>query len=126
MSDLIIQELERRDAPENIPPFNPGDTVLVHQRVVEGSKERIQVFKGVVISLKGRGSRATFTVRKISSGIGVERTFPFNSPSIAKVEVEKQGAVRRAKLYYLRERTGKAARIKEKTNPNAKSKKAAV
>ncbi|MCB2200337.1 50S ribosomal protein L19 [bacterium] len=122
MSDLIIQELERRDAPEDMPAFSAGDTILVHQRVVEGSKERIQVFKGVVIALSGHGSRASFTVRKISSGIGVERTFPFNSPSIAKIEVEKEGRVRRAKLYYLRERTGKAARIREKGD--GKSKKA--
>ena len=121
MSDLIIQELERRDAPEDMPSFAAGDTVLVHQRVVEGQKERIQVFKGVVIAINGRGSRASFTVRKISSGVGVERTFTFNSPSIAKVEVEKEGRVRRAKLYYLRERTGKAARIREKGDTKKKA-----
>jgi len=122
MSDLIIQELERRDTPEGIPSFSAGDTVLVHQRVIEGAKERIQIFKGVVIALKGRGSHASFTVRKISSGVGVERTFPLNSPSIAKIEVEKEGRVRRAKLYYLRERTGKAARIREKSSENTSKK----
>jgi len=114
MSDLIIQELQRREAPKDMPEFQPGDTISVHVRVIEGSKERIQVYKGSVIAKKGHSGTATFTVRKLSGGIGVERIFPVNSPSIAKIVVDKRGDVRRAKLYYLRERVGKAARIKEK------------
>ena len=94
--------------------FEPGDTVAVHVRVIEGQKERIQVFQGVVISLKGRAASRTFTVRKISHGVGVERIFPYHSPKIAKVEVKRRGRVRRAKLYYLRKLRGKAARIKER------------
>jgi large subunit ribosomal protein L19 len=123
MSDLIIQELQRRDAPKDVPEFGPGDTITVHVRVVEGSKERIQLYKGVVIGRRGHSATASFTVRKISNGIGVERVFPLNSPSIAKITVDKEGSVRRAKLYYLRDRVGKAARIKDKVDPNAKSKK---
>src|SRR6476659_7312053 len=96
------------------PDFKPGDSVRVHVRVVEGDKQRIQVFQGVVISRRGGGTRETFTVRKISGGIGVERVFPLHSPIIDRIEVERRGAVRRAKLYYLRERKGKAARIDEK------------
>ncbi len=99
---------------EDLPAFEPGDTIVVHVRVVEGAKERIQLFQGVVISLKGPGSSRTFMVRKISNGVGVERIFPYHSPKIAKVEVKRQGRVRRAKLYYLRELRGKAARIKER------------
>jgi len=99
---------------EDIPDFRPGDTVKVHVRVVEGNRERIQVFQGVVIARKGGGTRETFTVRKVSFGVGVERTFPLHSPIIAKIEVVTQGKVRRAKLYYLRDRVGKKARIKEK------------
>ena len=114
MSDQIIQELERRDLKSDIPDFVPGDTLKVHVRIQEGGKERIQIFKGAVISRRGKSGTATFTVRKTSGGIGVERVFPLHSPSIAKIEVEKRGAVRRAKLYYLRNRIGKAARIKEK------------
>lgn len=116
MSNLIIQELSRRNLKTDIPDFSVGDTIIVHVRIQEGGKERIQIFKGAVIARHGKNSSgiATFTVRKISSGIGVERVFPLHSPSIAKIEVEKRGAVRRAKLYYLRERTGKSARIKEK------------
>lgn len=118
MSDQIIQELNRREArEEEMPQFNPGDTIAVHVRVVEGSKERIQVFKGIVIAINGRGGNRKFTVRKLSSGVGVERVFPVNSPSIAKIEVEKEGDVRRSKLYYLRDRVGKKARVREKEQP---------
>lgn len=98
----------------DIPKFGPGDTLAVHYRVVEGDKERIQVFQGVVLQRKGGGINETFTVRKVSDGIGVERIFPLHSPNIAKVEVLRVGRVRRAKLFYLRERRGKAARIAEK------------
>jgi large subunit ribosomal protein L19 len=107
--DFIEQPQLRR-----VPQFRPGDTVKVHVRVVEGNRERIQVFQGVVIRRQGGGSRETFTVRKISFGVGVERTFPVHSPSIAKIEVATRGHVRRAKLYYLRELRGKKARIKER------------
>ncbi len=98
----------------DLPDFRPGDTVAVHVKVIEGEKERIQVFKGVCIAKKGSGINATFTVRKISNGIGVERIFPLHSPRIEKIEVIRPGKVRRAKLYYLRGRQGKAARIKER------------
>lgn len=108
--NLVEAEYMRDDHPE----FNPGDTVNVHVRIKEGNKERIQQFQGVVIQRRGRGLGATFTVRKISSGIGVERIFPISSPIIEKIEVVRRGVVRRAKLYYLRELSGKAARIKEK------------
>ena len=106
----ITAEQERTD----FPVFNPGDRIKVHVRVIEGNKERIQPFEGDVISLRGNGNNKTFTVRKISSGVGVERIFPYNSPKIAKIEMIKQGKVRRAKLYYLRNLSGKAARIKSK------------
>jgi len=99
---------------DDIPVFAPGDTLNVHVRVVESGKERVQVFQGAVIRRQGSGVRETFTVRKVSFGVGVERTFPVHSPILAKVEVVTRGDVRRAKLYYLRERTGKAAKIKEK------------
>lgn len=98
----------------DVPSFGPGDTVKVNVRVVEGNRERVQTFQGVVIRRRGGGVRETFTVRKISFGVGVERTFPVHSPSIASIEVVTRGAVRRSKLYYLRDRVGKAARIKEK------------
>lgn len=98
----------------DMPDFNPGDHVKVHVRVIEGDKERIQPFEGDVISVRGSGLTKTFTVRKISSGVGVERIFPFNSPQIAKLELIKEGNIRRAKLYYLRKLSGKAARIKTK------------
>jgi large subunit ribosomal protein L19 len=98
----------------DLPAFNPGDHIRVHVRVVEGDKERLQPFEGDVINIRGNGMNKTFTVRKISSGVGVERIFPFNSPKIAKVELLKEGNVRRAKLYYLRNLSGKAARIKSK------------
>ena len=113
MADILL-EVERPTLKTNVPDFAPGDAVRVHVKVREGEKERIQIFAGVVIARRGGGSRETFTVRKISSGIGVERIFPLHSPVIDRIEVERRGAVRRAKLYYLRERKGKAARIDEK------------
>ena len=109
-TDLVDRAHLRTD----IPAFGPGDTLKVHVRVVEGNRERVQVFQGVVIRMKGSGVRETFTVRKVSFGVGVERTFPMHSPIIAKVEVLTRGDVRRAKLYYLRDRVGKAAKVKEK------------
>ena len=110
----IIDKVDAASLRDDIPNFRPGDTVDVHVKVIEGSKSRIQVFKGVVIRRQNGGIRETFTVRKISFGIGVERTFPVHSPNIEKIEVVTRGAVRRAKLYYLRELRGKAAKIKEK------------
>lgn len=110
----IIDQLEREEIREERPEFGPGDTVRVHVRVTEGGKERIQVFEGNVIACKDGGVRAAFTVRKISNGVGVERVFPLYSPKVAKIEVTRRGDVRRAKLYYLRGRVGKATRIKEK------------
>jgi large subunit ribosomal protein L19 len=101
----------------DIPEFRPGDTVKVHVRVVEGNRSRIQVFQGVVIRRQGGGIRETFTVRKVSFGVGVERTFPVHTPIVEKIEVVTRGDVRRAKLYYLRELRGKAAKIKEKREP---------
>ena len=112
--DPLIQELTKEQLRDDMPDFRAGDTVRIHVRVVEGTHERIQMFEGVVIKRKGAGISATYTVRKMSSGIGVERTFPVNDPRVAKVEVLRHGRVRRAKLYYLRERHGKAARIAEK------------
>jgi large subunit ribosomal protein L19 len=109
-TDFIEKPFIRTD----IPAFRPGDAVKVHVRVVEGSRERVQVFQGVVIRRQGGGIRETFTVRKISFGVGVERTFPLHSPSISKLEIVSRGAVRRAKLYYLRDLRGKKARIKER------------
>ena len=115
-TDLVEQSYLRR----GLPLFRPGDTVKVHARVVEGNRERVQVFQGVVIRRSGGGLRETFTVRKISFGVGVERTFPLHSPSIAKLEVVQRGHVRRAKLYYLRDLRGKKARIKERRIDEAK------
>ena len=109
-TDLVDQSSLRTD----IPDFAPGDTLKVHVRVVEGQKERLQVFQGAVIARQGDGLRETFTVRKVSYGVGVERTFPLHAPTIGKIEVVSRGDVRRAKLYYLRDRVGKAAKIKEK------------
>ena len=109
-TDLVDESNLRTDVPD----FGPGDTLKVHVRVVEGSKERVQVFQGAVIGRSGDGIRETFKVRKVSYGVGVERTFPVHSPTIAKIEVVSRGDVRRAKLYYLRDRVGKAAKIKEK------------
>ena len=113
----ITDAVERAQLRDDLPDFRPGDTVKVHVRVVEGNRERIQVFQGAVIRRQGGGLRETFTVRKVSFGVGVERTFPVHSPSIAKVELVTRGDVRRAKLYYLRDRIGKAAKIKEKRTP---------
>lgn len=109
-TDLVDQASLRTD----IPDFGPGDTLKVHVRVVEGSKERLQVFQGAVIARQGSGVRETFTVRKVSYGVGVERTFPVHSPIIDRIEVVTRGDVRRAKLYYQRDRVGKRAKIKEK------------
>ncbi|WP_131738013.1 50S ribosomal protein L19 [Actinomadura roseirufa] len=110
----LIQEIEKAAIRDDVPAFRPGDTLKVHVRVTEGNRSRIQVFQGVVIRRQGGGARETFTVRKVSYSVGVERTFPLNSPSIDKIEVVTRGDVRRAKLYYLRNLRGKAARIKEK------------
>jgi large subunit ribosomal protein L19 len=107
----LIDQLSLR---EDVPAFAPGDTLKVHVRVVEGSRERVQVFEGFVLRRQGGGVRETFTVRKLSFGVGVERTFPLHSPIIAKIEVVSRGDVRRAKLYYMRDRIGKAAKVKEK------------
>lgn len=98
----------------DVPDFKPGDNVSVSYKIIEGSKERTQVFRGDVIKIQGEGATKTFTVRRIASGVGVERTFPYNSPNVGEVVINKRGKVRRAKLYYLRNRTGKKARIKEK------------
>ena len=115
MMHHLIQEITKEQLRTDLPDFRPGDTVRVHVKVVEGNRERIQVFEGVVIKRRGAGISETFTVRKVSYGVGVERTFPMHTPKIAKLEVIRRGKVRRAKLYYLRELRGKAARIKEKT-----------
>jgi large subunit ribosomal protein L19 len=109
-----LDQLDAAALRDDVPDFRPGDTVRVHVRVVEGNRSRIQVFQGAVIRRQGRGVRETFTVRKVSFGVGVERTFPVHTPIIDHIEVVTRGAVRRAKLYYLRERRGKAAKIKEK------------
>ena len=111
MNDL--QAIESAHVRDDIPEFRAGDNVKIHVRVVEGGRERIQVFEGVVIARNGSGPRASFTVRKLSFGVGVERVFPVNAPIIQKVEVTRRGDVRRSKLYYLRDRVGKSARIKE-------------
>jgi large subunit ribosomal protein L19 len=109
-TDLIDNESLRTDVPD----FTPGDEVKVHVRVVEGNKERVQIFQGYVIRRQGSGLQETYTVRKLSYGVGVERTFPLHTPTVTKIEVVKRGDVRRAKLYYLRGRTGRAAKIREK------------
>ncbi|MBB3906188.1 large subunit ribosomal protein L19 [Anoxybacillus rupiensis] len=113
MMHHLIQEITKEQLRTDMPEFRPGDTVRVHVKVVEGNRERIQVFEGVVIKRRGAGVSETFTVRKVSYGVGVERTFPVHTPKIAKLEVVRRGKVRRAKLYYLRQLRGKAARIKE-------------
>ena len=110
----IIETLEKEQLRSDIPDFGPGDTVRVHAKIVEGSRERIQMFEGIVLGRQGEGVRETFTARRISYGGGVERMFPVHSPRIEKIDVLRKGVVRRAKLYYLRNLTGKAARIKEK------------
>lgn len=109
-TDLVDNQFLRTD----IPKFGPGDEVKVHVKVIEGNKERVQIFQGNIIAIQGSGVAETYTVRKVSYGVGVERTFPFHTPTVAKVEVMRRGDVRRAKLYYLRERSGKSAKIKEK------------
>nr|WP_320146049.1 50S ribosomal protein L19 [uncultured Anaeromusa sp.] len=110
----LIEALEKEQLRTDIPDFKPGDTVRAHVKVVEGTRERVQVFEGVVIHRKGTGVRETFTVRRISYNIGVERTFPVHSPRLERIEVVRRGIVRRAKLYYLRNLRGKAARIRER------------
>ncbi|MFY9214792.1 MAG: 50S ribosomal protein L19 [Tissierellaceae bacterium] len=112
----MIKMIEDEQLRKDIPEFNVGDTVQVHYKVIEGSRERIQVFEGTVIKRQGGGVAETFTVRRLSYGVGVERTFPINSPRIDKIVVTRRGRVRRAKLYYLRQRQGKAAKVKEKRN----------
>ena len=111
----IIRAIEQQQIKEDLPEFHVGDTVKVHYRITEGNRERIQVFQGDVIRRQGGSVRETFTVRKVSFSVGVERTFPAHSPKIEKIEVIRQGKVRRAKLYYLRDKVGKAAKIKEKS-----------
>ncbi|AMB93546.1 50S ribosomal protein L19 [Aerococcus sanguinicola] len=110
----LIESITNEQLRSDIPDFRPGDTVRVHAKVVEGDRERIQIFEGVVIKRRGQGISETYTVRKISSGVGVERTFPVHTPRVDQIEVIRQGKVRRAKLYYLRDRHGKAARIAER------------
>ena len=112
----IIDQIEKENMKENLPTFNVGDTVRVGVKIKEGDKERVQAYEGVVIAKKNGGVRETFTVRKISNGVGVERTFPLHSPLIAGVEIVRKGRPRRAKLYYVRELTGKAAKIKSADN----------
>jgi large subunit ribosomal protein L19 len=114
MKNAMIALVEEAGLKKDIPDFTIGDQVDVHQRILEGEKERVQVFSGVVVSRRGEGMRSMFTVRRIVQGEGVERTFPLHSPKIAKVEVKRTGVVRRAKLYYLRERVGKATRLRER------------
>ena len=115
-----LDALDADSLRDDIPDFRPGDSVKVHVRVVEGNRSRIQVFQGVVIRRQGGGIRETFTVRKVSFGVGVERTFPVHTPVVEKIEVVTRGDVRRAKLYYLRDLRGKAAKIKEKRDPATK------
>ena len=110
----LVQSIEQAQLKQNIPAFAPGDTVIVQVKVKEGERERLQAYEGVVIAKKNRGLNSAFTVRKISNGVGVERVFQTHSPVVASIEVKRRGAVRRAKLYYLRDRTGKSARIREK------------
>ena len=114
MTNPIIQALENEQLKANLTEFSPGDTVVVNVKVKEGDRERVQAYEGVVIAIRNRGLNSAFTVRKISHGVGVERTFQTHSPMVASIEVKRRGDVRKAKLYYLRERSGKSARIKEK------------
>ncbi|MFN7961008.1 MAG: 50S ribosomal protein L19 [Thermoanaerobaculia bacterium] len=116
-----LQQVEAAYLKSDIPDFRPGDTVRVHVRVIEGNKERIQVFQGVVIGRRGGGTRENFAVRKISGGVGVERVFPLHSPVLDKIEVIRRGKVRRAKLYYLRNLRGRAARIEERTEDRSRA-----
>lgn len=120
MNNSIIREIETAQLKENVPAFNVGDTVRVYAKVVEGAKERIQMFEGVVLKRQGGSSRETFTVRRVSYGVGVEKTWPVHSPRIDRIEVVRYGIVRRAKLNYLRDRVGKAAKVKEDINRRAK------
>ncbi len=110
----VISEIEKEFLRSDFPHFSPGDTIRVHYKVKEGEKVRIQVYEGIVIAMRGSGTRATFTVRRVSYGIGIERIFPFTSKNIEKIEVKRRGKVRRAKLYYLRKLSGKKARVKER------------
>lgn len=118
-----ITQIEKEYLKENIPPFKSGDTLKVHVKIKEGDKERIQIFQGTVIGRRGGGTAETFTVRKISGGIGVERIFPLHSPNVDKIELIRSGKVRRSKLYYLRNLTGKSARIKEQITDSSTKKK---
>jgi large subunit ribosomal protein L19 len=120
MNSSIIREIETAQLKDNIPSFNVGDTVRVYAKVVEGAKERIQMFEGVVLKRQGGSSRETFTVRRVSYGVGVEKTWPVHSPRIDRIEVVRYGIVRRAKLNYLRDRVGKAAKVKEDINRRSK------
>ena len=120
MSQEILNLVEKSDLKGEIPDFKVGDTVDVHTRILEGEKERIQIFNGTVIARAGSGTRETFTVRRIVAGEGVERKFPLHSPKIAKIEVKRSGVVRRAKLYYLRDRVGKSVRLRERRDDKAK------
>lgn len=113
MMSNLIREITQEQFKSDIPAFRPGDTLKVHVKVIEGQRERIQIFEGFVLKRRGSGISETFTVRKISNGVGVERTFPIHSPRLDKIEVARRGRVRRAKLYYMRKLRGKAARIKE-------------
>ncbi|EHN59718.1 50S ribosomal protein L19 [Oenococcus kitaharae] len=121
----VLEKLTQSQLRTDIPDFRPGDNVKVYARIVEGERERVQLFEGVVVKRKGFGITASYTVRKVSSGVGVERTFPLNSPRVDKIEVTRRGHVRRAKLYYLRALRGKAARIKENLNFKGTAKKTA-
>lgn len=116
----LVQQIEQSQLKQNVPSFGPGDTVVVQVKVKEGDRERLQAYEGVVIAKKNRGLNSAFTVRKISNGVGVERVFQTHSPVVAGIEVKRRGDVRRAKLYYLRDRSGKSARIREKL-PNRKA-----
>ena len=118
----LIDQLDAKSLRNDIPEFRPGDTLNVHVNIIEGNRSRVQVFKGYVMGRQGSGVRETFTVRKVSFGVGVERTFPVHSPIIDKIELVSRGDVRRAKLYYMRDRHGKAARIREKRDSSASSK----
>lgn len=109
----LVDAIQKEHEKNEFPDFTPGDTVKVHTRVVEGQKERIQIFQGTVLQIRGSGTGKTFTVRKVSGGIGIERIFPYHSPGVAKVEVIRKGRTRRAKLFYLRKKKGKAAQVKE-------------
>ncbi|MCV3295612.1 50S ribosomal protein L19 [Oenococcus kitaharae] len=122
----LLEKLTQSQLRTDIPDFRPGDNVKVYARIVEGERERVQLFEGVVVKRKGFGITASYTVRKVSSGVGVERTFPLNSPRVDKIEVTRRGHVRRAKLYYLRALRGKAARIKENLNFKGTAKKTAA